>query len=151
MGQALANRRSASIELFCFLDDCSKSQQTSPTLSTDTRTDAADYFLFLPFSRSTLHLGNAIKVCRAHRGLTQARLAKQAGISLSYLSLLENDKRDANISTLESIAQGLKIPLNLLFFLASDGQELQGLPEGVRDKLSSVILRLLNEPKTAKT
>ena len=103
------------------------------------------------FSRSTLHLGNAIKVCRAHRGLTQARLAKQAGISLSYLSLLENDKRDANISTLESIAQGLRIPLNLLFFLASDVQELQGLPEGVRDKLSSVILRLLNEPRTAKT
>ena len=103
------------------------------------------------FSRSTVRLGNAIKVCRAHSGLTQARLAKRAGISLSYLSLLENGKRDATFSTLESIAEGLKIPLNLLFFLASDSEELQGLPEGVRDKLSSVILRLLNEARTAKT
>ena len=98
-----------------------------------------------------MRLGNSIKVCRASRGLTQARLAKQAGISLSYLSLLENDKRDANVSTLKSIAQGLEIPLNLLFFLASDSHELQGLPEGVRDQLSSVVLRLLNEPRIAKT
>lgn len=103
------------------------------------------------FSRSILRLGNAIKVCRAHRGLTQDRLAKRAGISLSYLSLLENDKRDASVSTLESIAHGLKVPLNLIFFLASDDEELRGLPEGVKDKLSSVILRLLNEPRSAKT
>lgn len=96
-----------------------------------------------------MHLGNAIKVCRAHRGLTQARLANQAGISLSYLSLLENGKRDATISTLESIAQGLRIPLNLLFFLASDSEELQGLPEAVREKLSSTILKVLSESRTA--
>lgn len=99
---------------------------------------------------SIMHLGNAIKICRAHRGLTQAQLAKEAGISLSYLSLLEHDKRDANISTLESIARALGIPLNLLFFFASDGGELQGLPEDVRDRLSSVILRLLNESRTTQ-
>ena len=98
-----------------------------------------------------MNLGNAIKICRAHRGLTQAELAKEAKISLSYLSLLEHDKRDANISTLEAIARGLGLPLNLLFFLASDSGELQGLPEEVRDRLSSVILRLLNEPRTAQT
>lgn len=97
-----------------------------------------------------MNLGNAIRVCRAHRGLTQSKLAKEAGISLSYLSLLEHDKRDANVSTLGAIARGLEIPLNLLFFLASDSGELQGLPEEVRDRLSSVILRLLNEPRTAQ-
>lgn len=102
------------------------------------------------FTGSTMHLGNAIKICRAHRGLTQAQLAKEAGISLSYLSLLEHDKRDANVSTLESIARGLRIPLNLLVFLASEGGELQGLPEDVRDRLASVILRLLNEPRTTQ-
>ena len=99
---------------------------------------------------SIMNLGNSIKICRAHRGLTQAQLAKKAGISLSYLSLLEHDKRDANVSTLEAIAQGLGIPLNLLFFLASESGELQGLPEDVRDRLSSVILRLLNEPRTTQ-
>ena len=97
-----------------------------------------------------MNLGNAIKICRAHRGLTQAELSKEAGISLSYLSLLERDKRDATISTLEAIARGLGIPLNLLFFLASDSEALQGLPEDVRDRLSSVILKLLNEPRTAQ-
>ena len=97
-----------------------------------------------------MNLGNAIRVCRAHRGLTQAKLAKEAGISVSYLSLLEHDKRDANVSTLEAIARGLGIPLNLLFFLASDSEALQGLPEDVQDRLSSVILRLLNEPRTAQ-
>ena len=97
-----------------------------------------------------MNLGNAIKICRVHRGLTQAQLAKAAGISLSYLSLLEHDKRDANVSTLEAIARGLGIPLSLLFFLASDRDALQGLPEDVRDRLSSVLLKLLNEPRTTQ-
>ena len=98
-----------------------------------------------------MNLGSTIKICRAHRGLTQAELSKKAGISLSYLSLLECDKRDATVSTLEAIAQGLRIPLNLLLFLASDAGELQGLPEEVRDQLSAIILRLLNEPMASQT
>ena len=98
-----------------------------------------------------MQLGNAIKICRAHRSLTQAQLAEAAGISLSYLSLLEHDKRDVNVSTLEAIARGLGIPLNLLFFLASDRDALQGLPEDVRDRLSSVLMKLLNEPRTTQT
>ena len=90
----------------------------SRTLSICTNTDTTDYSLF--FIESAMDLGNTIKICRAHRGLTQAELSKEAGVSLSYLSLLERNKRDATVSTLEAIAQGLRIPLNLLFFLASD-------------------------------
>ena len=122
------------------------SQQMFRTLSIGTNADTTDYSLF--FFESTMNLGNAIKICRAHRGLTQAELSKEVGVSLSYLSLLERNKRDATVSTLEAIAQGLGIPLNLLFFLASDSAALQGLPEEVRDKLSAIILRLLNEPRT---
>ena len=122
--------------------------QTSQTSSIDSNTDCGR--LFSLFMGSTMNLGNAIRVCRAHRGLTQAKLAKEAGISLSYLSLLEHNKRDANVSTLEAIARGLGIPLNLLFFLASDSDALQGLPEDVQDRLSSVLLRLLNEPRTTQ-
>lgn len=92
-----------------------------------------------------MDLGNAIRICRAHRGLSQAVLAEKAGISLSYLSLIENNKRDPTLSSLRRIADAINIPLNLLVFLAADRSDVRGLPGEVQDKLSALILKLLNE------
>ncbi len=79
--------------------------------------------------------------------MTQSDLASKAGLSLSYLSLVEHNKREPSITSLKAIARGIELPLNLLFFVASDASEIQGLPEELQDKLSAVLLRLLNEPR----
>ena len=92
-----------------------------------------------------MDIGNAIRICRAHRGLTQSVLAKRAGISLSYLSLIEHNKRDPTVSSLGAIAEALGLPLNLLVFLGAGRSELTGVPDEVREKLSAVIMRILSE------
>lgn len=93
-----------------------------------------------------MHLGNAIKLLRTRRGLLQSELATKAGISVSYLSLLERGKRDPNFSTVEQIASGLDVPLSVLVFLAADREELEGLSPELQEKLSYTAFRLIDKP-----
>lgn len=90
-----------------------------------------------------MKLGQAIKLCRTQKGLTQAELAKRCSLSESYLSLLETDRRDPTFSTLEAVSRGLEIPVSMLVFLAADAAELEALTPEVRDKMSAAIIRLL--------
>jgi len=55
---------------------------------------------------------NAIRVWREYRGMTQARLAKVADISVPYLSQLESGKRTGSTSVLRAIAQALDLTLD---------------------------------------
>ena len=75
-------------------------------------------------------------------------LAERASLSVSYLSLLEQNKRDPSMSTIKSIAIALRIPLNILIFLASDASERTSLGQELSEKLSETILALLNESET---
>lgn len=90
-----------------------------------------------------MNIGHAVKVCRIQKGLTLADLAERASISVSYLSLLERGKRDPNWSTVESIADGLAIPVSILVFLASDKAELPGVRPEVSEKLAQAALNLM--------
>lgn len=90
-----------------------------------------------------MNLGKAIKLCRTQRGLNQSELANIAGISVSYLSLLERGKRDPTISTTEGIANALKVPLSILVFLAANNTEKSELGSELCEKLSYVALSLI--------
>jgi transcriptional regulator with XRE-family HTH domain len=92
-----------------------------------------------------MNLGNAIRMCRVRRELTQKELALRAQISVSYLSLIEKDKRDVSVSTLRRLADGLAVPVGILFFLAADKRELSGLSEDLIGKLSQTALAFLHE------
>jgi len=94
-----------------------------------------------------MNLGKAITLGRTQRGLTQAELAKLSRLSVSYLSLLEQNKRtDPSLSTIRSIAEALRIPAGVLFFLAADEKELSGLDVDLQQRLALSALNLLNEP-----
>lgn len=90
-----------------------------------------------------MNLGKAIKLCRTQKRITQSELARKANISVSYLSLLERDKRDPNFSTIESIGAALDVPLSVLIFLASDKERLRSLSSDLAEKLSFVALQLI--------
>ena len=91
-----------------------------------------------------MNVGHAIRLCRRQRGITQTELAKKAGVSVSYLSLLERGERsDPSLTTLEGISDALEIPLSLVFFLASEPSELEGIDQEVIEKLSAVTLQLM--------
>lgn len=62
-----------------------------------------------------IKIGKIIRAFRAERKMTLKELAAKAEISTSYLSQIENDQVNMNLSVLESISQALQKPLNLFF------------------------------------
>ena len=60
--------------------------------------------------------------------------------------MLENNKRDPTLSTLAKIAQALRVPVGILFFLAAEGNELTGMDKALQGDLARTALELLNEP-----
>ncbi|MCY1230840.1 anaerobic benzoate catabolism transcriptional regulator [compost metagenome] len=94
-----------------------------------------------------MNIGSAIQLSRTKRKLSQVQLAKRAGISVSYLSLLERSLRDPPLSTLQKVAAGLNMPLEILFFLGAEGKELSGLSQELAGQLAVAALELLNEPE----
>jgi transcriptional regulator with XRE-family HTH domain len=95
-----------------------------------------------------MNVGNAIQTCRLKRGLSQAVLADRAKCSVSYLSMLENSKRDPTLSTINNIAEALGVPVEILFFLGAEKGELAGLNEELAGQLALTALSLLNEKAT---
>lgn len=93
-----------------------------------------------------MNIGYAIKLCRQQRKLTQGELATSAGVSVSYLSLLERGGRsDPGLTSLESIARGLDVPMTLLLFLAAGDEDLKGFTPELKEKLSAAALSLMRE------
>lgn len=105
--------------------------------------DTTDHYFSLTFI-IIMNIGYAIRLCRQQRGITQTKLANKAGVSVSYLSLLERGERsDPSLTALEGISEALELPLSLIFFLASEPDELEGLDPEVIEKLSAVTLKLM--------
>ncbi len=90
-------------------------------------------------------------MCRVRRELTQVELARQAKMSVSYLSLIEKNKRDVSVSTLRELAAGLGVPVGILFFLAADRNELSGIDEDLAAKLAQAALAFLNDSPSTPT
>ncbi len=84
-------------------------------------------------------------MCRGQRGMNQRELAEKSELSLSYVSMIESNKRDPGLASLQSIALALRIPLSLIVFLAADKEDLKGMDETIREKLSAAVLELMYE------
>lgn len=59
-------------------------------------------------------IGTRIRQQRNRAGLSQTALARQAGISVSYLNLIEHNKRGIAGKILLSIARELGVPSSIL-------------------------------------
>ena len=92
-----------------------------------------------------MRIGGAIKICRERKGLTRTDLAKATEMSPSYISLLENNKRDPSISKLEIISDALGIPASVLIFLATDKEQIESINSELAEKLSLLTLKLIEQ------
>jgi transcriptional regulator with XRE-family HTH domain len=90
-----------------------------------------------------MDIGRAIRFCRQQKGLTQPQLAERAALSSSYLSVLETGKRDPSLSSLQSIARGLGVPLSVLLFVAADPSDVETLTPEMHEKLAAATMKLL--------
>lgn len=59
-------------------------------------------------------LGEAIRAARKAAGMTQMELATICGFDTTYISMLENGKRNPPFLTLCSISRALNKPLHML-------------------------------------
>ena len=67
-------------------------------------------------SEERISVGPALKRLRAKSVHTSLEaLAKASGLSVSYLSLVERDKREPSLSALNKIARAFEMPLPVLF------------------------------------
>lgn len=82
-----------------------------------------------------MKVGDAIKSIRKERRLNQSDLATQIGISQTYLSQIETNQRNPNLSILETIGHKLEIPLPVIMFLAIDEMDVS---EDKREVFNSV-------------
>lgn len=90
-----------------------------------------------------MNVGQAIRRCRMQRGASQSDIANRAKCSVSYLSMLENNKRDPTLSTITKIAEALRVPVGLLFILAADQDELGAIDVQIADQLMQSALASL--------
>ncbi|HDX1150448.1 TPA: helix-turn-helix transcriptional regulator [Pasteurella multocida] len=92
-----------------------------------------------------MNIGKAIMLCRTQRGMAKTQLSQDSNISISYLTLLEQGKREPNLSTINSICKALNIPPSILIFLASDHSEQEGISVELAEKLSYLALSLMEK------
>lgn len=63
-----------------------------------------------------MDLGQTIKSIRKQKGLKQNQFAALCDITQAYLSQIENNLKEPNLSTLKVISNNLETPLPILFF-----------------------------------
>lgn len=87
--------------------------------------------------------GRALRIARAMAGLEQRELAKRAGLDASHISLIERDRRNPSVATLEKIAKALRIPFPLLTLLATESRDLKTVDESEIHRLAEFLARML--------
>ncbi|WP_236019544.1 helix-turn-helix domain-containing protein [Fuscibacter oryzae] len=55
-----------------------------------------------------------LRKARMNAGLTQEELAERADVSVRFISLLENGKRQPSLSALAAVSAGLNIPMSVM-------------------------------------
>ena len=66
-------------------------------------------------------IGKKISRVRKYKKISQGTLAQKSNLSQSFISHLEQGKRNPTINTIQKISQGLNIPLNkFLLYIAGN-------------------------------
>jgi hypothetical protein len=62
--------------------------------------------------------------------------------------MMEHNDRDPSMAAMQALAKAFDLPLNVLVFLGSEPNELTGLSDELKEKLSRAALALLGLPST---
>lgn len=99
-----------------------------------------------------MNVGQAIRLCRTRRKASQTDVARKANCSVSYLSMLENNKRDPTLSTLRRIAGALHVPIGVLFVLAAEQDDLGSVNKELTGAITqSALASLSHRTGSART
>lgn len=68
-------------------------------------------------------IGNRISYIRKERDYTQEKLAELAGISIQFLSDIENNKKNMTVKSLKNIADSLNITTDYIIYGEEESNE----------------------------
>ena len=71
-----------------------------------------------------MNIGKVIRDARKQKGQTQNEFALSCKITQTYLSQIENNSKEPNLSTLKMISEKLDIPLPILFFMSLNEEDI---------------------------
>ncbi len=77
-----------------------------------------------------MNVGQTIKDFRKKKGIKQGEFSKMCEITQTYLSLIESNQKEPNLSLLKTISENLEVPLPILVFLSLD---INDVPDGKKD------------------
>lgn len=77
-----------------------------------------------------MNVGQTIKDFRKKKGIKQGEFSKMCEITQTYLSLIESNQKEPNLSLLKTISENLEVPLAILVFLSLD---INDVPDGKKD------------------
>jgi transcriptional regulator with XRE-family HTH domain len=92
-----------------------------------------------------MDLGTVIKNIRKQKGQTQCEFASTCGITQTYLSQIEGNLKEPNLSTLKLISEKLDMPLPILFFLSMTKEDVQPNKRKAFEIVSPSVKSLVNE------
>jgi XRE family transcriptional regulator, regulator of sulfur utilization len=92
-----------------------------------------------------MDLGIVIKNMRKQKKLTQSEFASLCGITQTYLSQIEGNHKEPNLSILKTISEKLNVPLPILFFQSLTEEDIQPNKRKAFEIISPSIKSLVNE------
>ncbi len=92
-----------------------------------------------------MNLGMKIKQMRKQKTLTQSEFASLCDITQTYLSQIENNLKEPNMSTLKKISTELNVPLPILFFLSMDDEDVKPEKRDAFNLVNPSVNSLVNE------
>lgn len=92
-----------------------------------------------------MNLGAVIKDIRKQKRQTQTEFASNCGITQTYLSQIENNSKEPNLSTLKEISNNLDIPLPILFFLSLNEDDISPEKRKAFEIINPSVKLLIND------
>lgn len=92
-----------------------------------------------------MNLGTVIKDIRKQKGQTQTEFSLSCGITQTYLSQIENNSKEPNLSTLKVISLNLDIPLPILFFMSLNEEDISPEKRKAFEIINPSVKSLINE------
>jgi transcriptional regulator with XRE-family HTH domain len=98
-----------------------------------------------------MNYGKALRIARAIAGMEQKRLAAEAELDPSHISLMEKGARQPSIGAIGKLCRALQIPEPLFTMLAAEPSDLKGIGDQEFEKIGAYLAKFLirHEP-TAK-
>ena len=90
----------------------------------------ADPSRYIPENALELAIGRQVRSFRTSQGITAADLAKQAGLSTSMLSKVENGLTSPSLATLHALAEALIVPVTSLFRMYEETRDATNVKAG---------------------